>query len=129
MNDIYLTNKQYVEALERLKSIVKTEKLYYYDDTTPGDKNTECSWGLCWESLKLWPTKDLHLFPKDFPKRSSPKYTKQYHTCPNDYDPNNENGCFYHCKFFQKRATGWGKQEILDRIEELLTDFKKNHKV
>ncbi len=128
MSEMYLTNHQYLETLERLKGLVKAEKLDYYDDTTVGDKNTECTWGLCRDDLKLWPTIDLHLFPKEFPRRSDPKYRKQHHVCPNDFDPKDQNGCFYHCRFFQKKADGWGRQEVLTKIDELVAEFKKKYK-
>ncbi len=124
MSNLYLTNKQYLEALVRLKNIVNSTKLSYYDDTTPGDKDTSCTWGLCQESIKLWPTAELHLWPKDFPGRLAAKYRKKNHVCPNDYDSTNENGCFYHCKFFQGKAAGWGRTEVKNRIDELI---KSNH--
>jgi hypothetical protein len=128
MSGLYMRNSEYLAAMERLKKIVSEKKLDFFDDTTPGDKDTSCTWGLCQDSIELWPTKELHLWPREFPQRLAPKYLKKHHVCPNDYDPTNENGCFYHCKFFQRKADGWGRQEVLTKIDELITGFKKKYK-
>lgn len=124
--NLYMSDAQYIGILVRLKDQINNVRLRYFDDTTPGDKSTMCTWGLCDdESKMLFPTSDLHLFPKEFPERRAPKYFRKDQPCPNDYDPANQNGCFYHCRFFQRKSDGWGKQEIFTKIDELIEKARK----
>ena len=43
-----MTKERYVAALERIGEQIKDgSEFVYYDDTTPGDHDLHCSWGLC----------------------------------------------------------------------------------
>lgn len=108
--DLNLTDKQYQIALNNLVFLVKNGlKLDGFDSDTVGDKNTQCTWGLCGENPKVFNTADMHLFPAQLPGRLSPKYREHHHRCPFE-DPKNGDqisGCFYRCRYFtfNKRPT------------------------
>jgi hypothetical protein len=99
MKTIHLTQLQYVDALKRFReAIANGEKLEYFDDTTIGNKDTQCTWGLCCSDKKMWP-KDARLFDRD---PISIKYRKANHKCPMDKrNKDHDFGCFYHCRVFQ----------------------------
>lgn len=109
----YLSKPRYVEALKRIrKLIVQGTTLHACDDTTPGDKSTTCSWGLCSEAKEAWPEAVDHLWPHEFLKsnRRAPKYLRAGHLCPIDSrDPvsakQDLNGCFHTCRVFQSTGT------------------------
>jgi hypothetical protein len=100
-----LPMERYIEALKRFRAfIVAGGKLEYYDDTTLGNKNTECTWGLCCEDPKMWPEKMDHTFPHSFEAegRSTPLLPPEGHGCPMDKrEKKSRWGCFYHCRIFQ----------------------------
>jgi hypothetical protein len=109
---------RYVAALERQRSrIAAGIELTYVDDTTPGDKSTHCSWGLCSRDKEAWPDAGDHLWPDQFENdgRVAPKYLVQGQLCPFDTDVNarghirdegDPQGCFYRCRYFQARHLG-----------------------
>lgn len=109
---MYLPQDRYVAALERqLKRITDGLELKYFDDTTPGQKATACTWGLCSDEKEAWPDAKDHLWPHEFLNRGrvAPKYLKSGQKCPLDTrelgDPN-PNGCFYTCHIFQAKMLG-----------------------
>ena len=99
-----------IAALKRLIVIVETRKLDGYDCETTGQKNTECTWGLCYQDRVMWPEPRDHIFPYDFLNegRVSP-VDHPPGTCPMDQRPmlvdgkpsTEVRGCFYTCRFFQ----------------------------
>jgi hypothetical protein len=108
MNDMsnHLTDKQYKEVMERLAGVVKSGsiKLNGFDSDAVGDRDTQCTWGLCGENPFVYHSADMHLFPEQLPGRLSPKYKEKHHRCPFE-DPlarNQTSGCFYRCRFFQQ---------------------------
>lgn len=65
----HLPEERYLAALQRVRDAIAAGRpLQFYDDTTPGDKSTSCSWGLCHDSKDTWPDAQDHLFPSDFEK-------------------------------------------------------------
>lgn len=107
--NIDMPQDRYVAALVRQrKRIVGGLKLQGEDSTTPGDKYTECTWGLCSRERAAWPDAQDHLWPDEFMKRGrvAPKYLQQHQKCPLDRRPTNDtdmNGCFYTCRFFSAK--------------------------
>ena len=81
-----MTNDQYLYGLRQLLEVVKTEELSGYDDTTIGDKSTECNWGFCGDDKAVWPIGK--------PER------QEHQLCPLDQDLDRRRGCFYRCRFF-----------------------------
>jgi len=114
---LYLPKERYLAALERIRGLIlKGVELRHVDDTTPGDKSTTCTWGLCSEAKEAWPDAQDHLFPKDFEEhgRIAPKYLRSGWLCPVDSrDPKaakkDLNGCFHTCRIFQAKDYGNGK--------------------
>lgn len=112
---IYLNDKQYYDALIRFQEYIKSGgELWKYDSTTIGDKNTECSWGLCCQSVNMWP-EDTRVFDgrtlpgpivgQEDRRIVQVKYLGDNHHCPFDRrlggnEPNTF-GCFYHCRIFR----------------------------
>lgn len=107
-----LSPERYLAALERMRAFIASgEKLDYFDDTTPGDKSTACTWGLCSDAARHWPDPEDHSWPGQFMEggRIAPKSLRKElgHRCPMDLrdrsgvisDPN---GCFYTCRIFQR---------------------------
>ena len=116
MSALYMTDAQYLKIMNNLKAFVNSgAKLSGFDDNTIGDKDTQCTWGLCGDNVKVYPDADMHLWPKDFPKRIAPKYLQNHHRCPFE-NPNAKDqisGCFYRCRFFQEaqrsNISGWNQ--------------------
>lgn len=107
-----------VVALERLKNIVSTTELSGFDDTTPGCKDTQCSWGMCQRNKELWPDAQDQIWPHDSdrvaPLSGAP--------CPLDREQSGEDGCFYRCKFF-KRKGRITREGVLQTIDNLIKDI------
>lgn len=128
-HDLYLTDVQYIQALKNLRHLVETGvKLEYFDDDTPGCKDTQCTWGLCTDSKRVWPDPDMHLWPDEFLKRgrSAPKYRdEKTQVCPFENPEvrnGDQSGCFYFCRVFSPRKAGprWTKDAYLARIDKLI---------
>ena len=120
MRDLYMTDAQHLASLERMRDkIAKSEgPLYAFDDTTPGNKSTDCSWGMCTCDPTFW-AKDELMFPERGPIRvgcradgtpvlhESSKYHKDGQQCPFDRRNGTENkaswGCFSHCRVFSRK--------------------------
>jgi hypothetical protein len=106
-----LSDARYLAALERIKAQLEGgTKLTYWDDTTPGDKQLHCSWGLCSVNAEQWPDGIDHLFKHEFEAqgRVSPLYRENHHRCPFDSrletpPQGMESGCFYTCRIFQAK--------------------------
>lgn len=112
--DLYLSDERYRAALVRLRGLVERIPLHAVDSTTPGDKYTECAWGLCSDDKLAWPDAADHLWPDQFDEqgRVAPLYRRAQQKCPLDRrelaDPD-PNGCFHTCRVFQRRR---GNPEI-----------------
>jgi hypothetical protein len=101
-----MPQNRYVAAVKRQRErIVKGLALHYFDDDTPGNKSTECTWGLCSGEVSAWPDAQDHLWPDKFTVhgRVAPLYLKPTQKCPMDRRPlkdSDMNGCFYTCRIF-----------------------------
>lgn len=123
-----MTDAEYLRAMANLKAFVEGgAALSGFDDDTVGDKDTQCTWGLCGDNRKVYPEPTMHLWPNQFPRRIAPKYLETRHRCPFE-DPNGKDqssGCFYRCRFFQQgqrpNRAGW-----LQWHAEALEWFKKD---
>lgn len=113
-----MPHARYVALLERQRARIEAGlALDYYDDTTPGAKETDCSWGLCSNDKEAWPDPEDHLWPDQFIEegRVAPRYMTQGQLCPFDTDKTprghvrdlgDPSGCFYRCRFFQAKTLG-----------------------
>lgn len=127
---LYLPWDAYLSALKRLPAIIQSAELYYYDDTTIGDKSTECTWGLCSESEELWAIDDrLHY---------SHKYRQTGQTCPMERTEDRAweqpaSGCFYRCRFFspngQPRPTQQDALQLINARIKLVETWLENNVV
>ena len=122
---MYLSKKRYVEALKRIRKLIAGGLILTgCDDTTPGDKSTQCSWGLCQNDKDHWPDPIDYLWP-DEPDRVAPKYLRDKMACPMDkrtYEEISGNGCFYSCRFFQSE-----KNPSMDEAVVLYDALIKRH--
>jgi len=110
-----ISDPQYIEALKRLRKIIENRKLKSVDSTAPGDKYTECNWGMCSDLKELWPTPELHIWPYDFLNegRVAPLSLGK-HICPMDTrESGDAMGCFYSCRVFQRRHKTPTREEAL----------------
>jgi hypothetical protein len=103
---IYMTDERYLAALQRRRQqIAEGRELEAWDDDSPGAKTTECTWGLCSESLPDdWEKPIDMMWPRD-KYRSTPKYREKHQMCPLDRRTQEEvtmNGCFYTCRIFKR---------------------------
>lgn len=107
-DDLHLTDVQYAESLQRFRdAIANGAILKFFDCTDIGNKDTQCSWGLCSRKKAMWPDKATHKWPDD-PRDEGKddiygiKYLENHQLCPMDkreqYDGR---GCFYSCRVFQ----------------------------
>lgn len=104
-----LPDDRYLVALERQRARVATGlPLRAVDSNTPGDKYTECTWGLCSGEREAWPDAQDHMWPDQFISRGrvAPEYRAEHQTCPLDKRERpvtSMQGCFYSCRIFQAR--------------------------
>ncbi len=110
MRPLYQSDESYFKTLAELKRRIEAGvPLDYYDDTTPGDKNTECTWGLCDDKIQAL---------------QDGVYRRHYHVCPQDgrfFTETGErnqvvpeelaSGCFWKCLIFKGRH-GASKERI-----------------
>jgi hypothetical protein len=122
---INLTNKQYIELLERAFLHLNTVKTVSKEDSiTTGSKHTASNVGLCNDNLT---TREIALFPDEWPKRKAMKYTRKRHKCPLDNRSNKENlvnGCFYTCGLFKDNLNSI--EDIKKRFKEQIIWAKEN---
>lgn len=98
--DIRMNNDRYLKLLKRMKGLISRGlELEFWDDTTPGAKDTHNSWGLCSNDTEAYPDAEDHLWPEDR-TRHAPKYRKEHQACPFDRGQNGSMGCFHRCMFF-----------------------------
>jgi len=117
--NIYLTDGQYVDLLQRARSNLDTiSSAYGFDDTSIGNKSTKTNVGLCNDNLTV---DGIRLFRG----RRTMKYRGPSHKCPLDKrEKHNGSGCFYTCQFFQNglRDLSIIKHLYDKRIEEVSRD-------
>lgn len=112
-------------ALKRVRqAIANGRPLIAYDDTTPGNKCTSCSWGLCHDSAETWPDAQDHIFPVDFERRKRVSTLDYDLKCPMVRDPKFQGGgCFWVCRVFQadKAQPRPTKDEALKLYDEAIS--------
>jgi hypothetical protein len=111
---LYLTDAQYAEALVRLRDhIAAGSELIAWSSDVTGDKDQECSWGLCTCTPELWPA-DTRMWPDrplQFGRVYGVKYRDDGHDCPlaRPAPPSilpSSCGCFYRCRVFAPDESG-----------------------
>ena len=104
--EIQMPVSEYRIALERqLARLQAGAVISGYDSTTIGDKNTECSGGLCWNSVELWGgLLAARFLPAEGPRNGSQRIRYLPLPCPLDHrEKPSVSGCFYHCRFFNPK--------------------------
>ncbi len=127
------TDADYIAALKRLRDIISNSPLKAEDSNFPGNKYTECNWGLCSDEVKLWPEAKMHIWPYEFinhdrvaPIRNSSS-VGQY--CPQDIradmpevpESDKGQGCFYYCRVFKRKLKTPTREQSIAKIDELIT--------
>lgn len=126
MSDLYLDPARYVAALKRQRArIAAGLPLSGFDSTDMGAKDTQCSWGLCTKDLEAWPGEEDHLFPKQLPDRSSPKYRTEEQTCPLQTG-GEPLGCFYRCRYFQEGLREGDRAAALELYDQRIRDAEND---
>jgi hypothetical protein len=112
-----LPQDRWVLALKRMLGLIEGGVALHSEDSTEiGNKYTTCTWGMCFESRKLWPDAEDHLWPDEFTKRGriAPLYRDRGQLCPMDLRARDSHavvlltppdGCFYSCSVFQATKT------------------------
>lgn len=123
--DLYLTDEQYLELLDKIEEVLASGAPLYIDDCNDvGNKHNESNVGLCNDNFT---TKETAMWPEQFPQRMDMKYTQHYHICPfdNRFDKleqgkrcNMINGCFYTCSL-AKPERRVSRQRIVERLTKL----------
>lgn len=115
--DINLPQPRYLLLLKRMKGrISRGLKLEFWDDTTPGAKDTHNSWGLCSNDTEAYPDSEDHLWPEDR-TRHAPKYRTKEQACPFDRGQDGSMGCFYRCMFFNPEGPKPNQHQALKLYE------------
>lgn len=125
-----LTFAEELEALQLLRIRIEHTPLKAVDSTTPGDKYTECSWGLC-RSEGLYPDPNSHIWPTDFIERGRSAPLRHLTLCPMDKRDEGERfmGCFYHCRVFQaKKGQQPTRAEALELCDQAISLIKAKMK-
>lgn len=124
--DIYLTDSEYLNLLKRARQrLDQVKEIRCEDSTEIGFKHTLSNVGLCDDGLT---TKEIALFPKEFPKRCSMKYQGRNHKCPLDGRKKSGilgwgNGCFFKCLLFQGHLNDI--KEIKRLYDKRISDFER----
>lgn len=122
----HLTDERYFEALIRFRDQIQQGlKLEGWDSDIPGDKDTQCSWGLCSKDPMMWPDAEDHMWPDQFEKhgRSAPNYRTEDQFCPLSQNKTTT-GCFYDCRFFQGK-TRLTRDEALAKYNTRIKELAK----
>jgi hypothetical protein len=110
---LYQSDASYNRSLTELKNRVKEGvHLHAYDDNTRGSKNTECTLGLCDDSIE---------------EAQDGVYSREHHHCPHDAryftkagEPTGTkpdlNGCFHTCRVFKRKLSGGS---VIERIKAI----------
>ncbi len=130
--DLEMPDELHLKSLKLIRELIANgEELIYYDDTTPGNKHIECSWGLCTDSKEAYPDPEMHLWPDQFTNngRVAPKYRKKHQMCP--FDTRNHStvtgsGCFWTCKIFRRKfkKPEISKEYALEVYDSLIERFE-----
>lgn len=118
-----LPQDRYVAVLKRVREAVANGRpLEACDDTTPGNKSTSCSWGLCHDSAETWPDAQDHTFPVDFEKSGRISALSAPGKCPLDKrDDIGGSGCFWSCRVFQgKRGSRLTREQVLALYDDTI---------
>lgn len=115
MSDIHLSDDRYHAALVRQRDrIAEGIELEAIDSTTPGDKYTHASWGLCSRDAEAWPDREDHLWPDQFDRgRVAPLYRERHQRCPMDTRPDGTLGCFYDCRILKRKHATPSREEAV----------------
>ena len=124
---------EYRIALERqLARLKQGMRIIGYDDTTIGDKNTECTGGMCWEGEELWGGRlAMRFMPAEGPHNGKQRARYRPLACPLDRRDNPSRwGCFYHCRFFnpEKEAKRITTPEAIPLYEAALARLDEDTK-
>jgi hypothetical protein len=121
--ELYQSDASYHATIrELLRRVQASVKLEYYDCEDIGNKNTECTLGLCDGSIE---------------RMQDGVYTSKGHVCPHDrryFTEEGElipieggrdlSGCFYSCRIFKTKTKG-DRQNITKRIEAVAASLPK----
>jgi hypothetical protein len=126
------SDAEHLENLLRFrKTIAAGKKEEHFDDTTPGNKSTHCSWGMCSETPADWPEDRQHIWPQSHAQhgRVAPRSLQKEQRCPFDNDPNHQGpwGCFYRCRIFQasKKAPKPTREEAIKLYDQEIEKTQK----
>ena len=130
MSLLKLTQERYIEALQRQRRRILNNEvsLSGHDETAPGCKSTECSWGLCSKDKAAWPDAQDHLWPDQFEQsgRVAPLYRKRDQPCPLDKrESNGPSGCFWTCMFFQGDSSKLTQEKVIQLYDRRITEAVK----
>jgi len=125
MNDLYLTDEQYVSILKKIEAtVMQKDFVVRCDDSVAiGAKGTYSNCGFCNED---YTDKETALFPSQYPDRKTMKYRKDNHKCPFDARGTVNflgygSGCFFNCYLFEhKRKQDWKIKTIHKMVKECL---------
>lgn len=112
---LYQSDASHNATLLELKRRVATGvSLHAYDDTTRGSKNTECTLGLCDDSIEemrdgVYARHEGHNCPHD-----ARYFTKDGE--PTGKTGRDLNGCFWTCRVFQRKHRGGS---VIERIKAI----------
>ena len=98
---------RYQQGLARIRAqIAEGLPLRALDDTSPGNKSTSCTWGLCSIETGAWPDAADHSFPVEFEEhgRQTRLTLGANQRCPLDRRETPEQyGCFWSCRAFKPK--------------------------
>lgn len=109
-----MPDDRYLAALKRFRTqIAEGLELEYLDSTAMGDKDTNCSWGLCSDRKESWPDATDHVWLDGFIERGrvAPRRLQRWQLCPMDSEadeqgrkaPKSPLGCHARCRIFKGR--------------------------
>lgn len=142
---LYLTDQQYHDALRRLRNYIAPQpdrgrftggELEAWDSDCIGDKDTECSWGLCTGRPEQWPP-ETRMWPERPLMHDGRVYGVKYREngqfCPFDRRaPEGHpmhgmaSGCFGRCRIFtrKKGEPRPTREEALALFDATIAEFR-----
>lgn len=120
------------DALRRMRDrIINGLELIAWDDTTPCNKSTHCSWGLCSQDVDQWPDADDHTWPDAFENHNRVAPRDARGGCPLDKNTGtpkeNRSGCFYRCRVFQGKIIEDSQDEVIQLYNKVIDNRERTH--
>jgi hypothetical protein len=122
-----LTEEQTLAVFRRIRAAIADGQVLLMEDSDEiGNKYTQCTWGLCSDMSKYWPTPELHVFPQEFADSGRVAPLIPTVDCPMRTKPGpvTRHGCFWSCRIFRTHLKTPNREEALGLYDSAIADLQ-----